>query len=495
MGGLLARVTRHWGLAPWLLLVSSLLAFPARAQTEPGTLDEHDKELAALPQPPISADEKRPRPDYDGRGREPVTAGDVLIWIPRGIFYPVYLASEYLIRWPVGKLVSWLDVNDVPDLVKDFFTFGPGDKSGIVPSALIDFGFRASVGVYFFSDDTLWNGSAIRAHLAFGGVGWYRATGTLRHVISEDSPHGYASMVQIRGRYERRPDWQYFGIGANTFKDEKSHYGAQLVDGVLSYETGFWRSSRLRLDAGIRDARFQSVVRGKEPSVLQAVDMGFYRLPPLFDEGYLVSWGEIDGSLDTRERRNAYEGKGTDFVSPPGTGVKLAGRAKLVGGLRKQPGGERLAYIKYGGTLGGFVDLYQQRSLGLEAIVDFVDPLHDGGAIPFFDYVSLGGSRPLRGFLTNRLLGRSSAVAQLTYTWPIWAWLDGSLHYALGNTFDEHLGDFHPALLRQSFGGGFSTIGSRDHPFELLVALGTRTFDQGSGVDSVRFVLGSSTGF
>jgi hypothetical protein len=35
------------------------------------------------------------------------------------------------------------------------------------------------------------------------------------------------------------------------------------------------------------------------------------------------------------------------------------------------------------------------------------------------------------------------------------------------------------------------TVASLDHPFEILVALGTKPFDEGGGVDTVRFVLGT----
>ena len=155
----------------------------------------------------------------------------------------------------------------------------------------------------------------------------------------------------------------------------------------------------------------------------------------------------------------------------------------------------RPGWVKYGATLGGYLDLYHQRVIGLSAIVDFADPLDEEGAIPFTELVSLGGVRPLRGFLENRLLDRSSAVALFEYRWPIHVLLDGTIHYALGNVFGEHLEDFDFGLLRQSLGIGFLAAGARDHTFELLVAGGTDTFDGGGEVDSFRFVLGSTAGF
>jgi hypothetical protein len=38
-------------------------------------------------------------------------------------------------------------------------------------------------------------------------------------------------------------------------------------------------------------------------------------------------------------------------------------------------------------------------------------------------------------------------------------------------------------------------VGVGDHRFELLVALGTRPFNDGGSIDSVRFVIGGVIGF
>src|SRR5262249_8130399 len=42
------------------------------------------------------ADDQRPVPDYQGRGDAPTDAGDVLIWVPRVVFAPVYFVAEYV---------------------------------------------------------------------------------------------------------------------------------------------------------------------------------------------------------------------------------------------------------------------------------------------------------------------------------------------------------------------------------------------------------------
>jgi hypothetical protein len=81
------------------------------------------------------------------------------------------------------------------------------------------------------------------------------------------------------------------------------------------------------------------------------------------------------------------------------------------------------------------------------------------------------------------------------YRWPVWVWLDGTIHYGVGNVFGEHLDGLALELMRQSFGIGMRAIGSHDHVFELLFAAGTKTFDEGAGVDNLRVVLGATSGF
>ena len=224
--------------------------------------------------------------------------------------------------------------------------------------------------------------------------------------------------------------------------------------------------------------------------------------PPGLRDGYTIAIQGVTAELDTRPRRLPNDlPEASDYVTPPGSGVRLQIRGEHATGLRDAPRlsslqPSRYHWVKYGGTLGGFVDLSgQQRLLGLSLIADFADPLDENGEIPFSEQVTLGGERPMRGFLEGRLVDRSSAVAQLDYMWPIWVWLDGAMHYPVRNVFGEHLESFETKLLRQSFGLGLRSNGSRDHVFEILLAFGTKTFDEGGGIENVRFVLGATSGF
>jgi hypothetical protein len=454
-------------------------------------------------QAPIGDEEKRDVPDYEGRGGEPVTAGDVLIWVPRVVFFPIYLVTEYVIRWPLGKLTELVEREEVPKTVANFFTFDAEGKTGLIPSALIDFGFRPSIGLYFFTDDLFVKNHGIRSHAAFGGIDWYRFTLTNRYHFSRESPVSYESFAQLRGVYSHRPDWKFYGLGPLSRDEDFARYGAQHIEGTLSYETGYWRSGRIHTWVGVRDTLFKPELGCcDDPTLADRIADGVYPAPPLLDDGYTILRAGFEGSVDTRRRRTVYAGEASDFVEPSGTGLRLALRGQVAGGLRTSPpptpdpeAPDHLRYVRYGATFGTFLDLYRQRVLGLSFIVDFADPIVEGGQIPFTELVSFGGDRPMRGFLEHRLLDRSGAAARLEYRWPIWVYLDGTLQYELGNVFGTHLEGFNFELLRQSFNFGLSAVGARDHSFELLFGFGTTPFDEGGEVESFRFVFGTTSGF
>jgi outer membrane protein assembly factor BamA len=133
--------------------------------------------------------------------------------------------------------------------------------------------------------------------------------------------------------------------------------------------------------------------------------------------------------------------------------------------------------------------------LQLELLYAAVEPLPTDNPVPFTQQISLGGSYPLRAFTGGRLIDESALVTTLSYNWPLLPDLDGTLTYSVGNVFARHLRDFDAGHFRSSYGIGMETVASLDHPFEILLAFGTRPFDEGGGLDTVRFVLGTSAGF
>jgi len=101
----------------------------------------------------------------------------------------------------------------------------------------------------------------------------------------------------------------------------------------------------------------------------------------------------------------------------------------------------------------------------------------------------------MRGYLRDRLIDRSSLVASLQYSWPVWAFLNGAVHAELGNVFGAHFQDFDARLARLSGSIGVESNADPDSRFELLVAAATDPLEHGFNVSSFRLVIGSHHGF
>ena len=412
---------------------------------------------------------ERPVPNYDNRSEPPATAGEVFLWVPRIVFSPLYFVSEFVLRRPLGWLVTTAELNDWPALLIDFFTFGEEQKAGIVPTALIDFGFRPSVGVYAFGDDFLFDGNDLRIHAATWGPDWLTLTVTNRTEVRDD-----AIWLALRGYGERRTDWLFYGLGPRAHDDDETRFQQTEIGAEAIFEASVWRASSVVWWVGVRSMDFADEACCGEPPILQE------HAPPPGWDGYTGAYQVMELSLDTRRERPA-----------PGSGIRLELEAEHGFDLRDVPDGR---WLRYGGTLGAYWDPSGlNRVIGLSVSVELVDPIGDA-EVPFTELVSLGGTELMRGFVEGRLLGRSGAVATFEYRWPVWIWLDGTFHAAVGNVFGEHLRGWDPDLLRLSFGMGFRTVQSRDHSFDVLLAFGSEPFENFE-ISSIRFLFGTTRGF
>ncbi|WP_437543523.1 BamA/TamA family outer membrane protein [Sorangium sp. So ce367] len=451
----------------------------SRTSAEPATpaAPRAPAEPARPPRPPAAAPlapgAKRPVPDYDGRPDEATSAGDALLWVPRVVFFPAYLASEYLVRRPLGVLTVAAEQGEWIKELKDIFTFGPNNNIGVVPTALLDFGFRASVGVYFFYDDLFVPGNELRVHAATGGVDWWRLT------VADRIPLGGRAHLKLRGEADIRPDWLFSGIGPSSLERDRARYRARSVEGTATLHADFGAFSFVEAITGAKTVDFHDICC--EPTVGFRVARGRYPMPASYDTGYTAYRIGGRAGLDSRLPRPAR-----------GHGVRLELSGEHAVDLER-PLESR--WLRYGGSLGGFVDLTgHDRIVSLVLSAAFADPL-GVAEVPFTELAELGGDAPMRGFREGRLRGRSAAAATLEYRYPVWAFVDGTAQVAAGNVFGEHLRDFDLDLLRMSFVLGLRTSGERDHSIDVLIGSATETFEQGAGLQELRFMVGATHGF
>jgi len=428
--------------------------------------------------PYASADVRRDAPDYSGRGEPPLDPAADVLWIPRILFSPLYFISEYVLRQPIGLLVSEIERSNIFGAFFDFFTFGGDDgrAGGLVPTAFFDFGFLPSVGLYFWFNDVGTEGHDIRIAAGFWGPDWLHARVLDRITLDE----GHELSFYVEGL--RRPDQIFHGGGWDVLQGQRSRFGRSQLGGGVQYEgRDLWRQSGLRYRAEVEYNEFDNS-DFDDTGIEQAAVQGWFDLPPGFTNGYLLFRHRLDAFIDTREER-----------PHPGHGVRIQGWFEQGVDLQRADDSN---WLRGGGQVGGFVDVGDQRVFSLTGMVDIVEPTGAENEVPFTEQVWLS-QNPLHmgGFLPGQLVGRSAAVLALEYRYPIWVWLEGSVHYSIGNAFGPRLDDFQFDRLRQSFGFGFRTIGDRDNSALLSLAFGTEPFVRGAGVTSVRFVVGSQSGF
>jgi hypothetical protein len=427
------------------------------------------------------AEEKRPPQDY-GRPPEATTIGDVLAWPVRVVLFPFYLINEFILRRPIGWIVVTVEKNRVLETVQDFFTFGPRNEVTIYPSALFDFGLLPSVGFNLKWEHFLAEDNTLRVHFGTWGPTWINGKASTTYDFSKKEH------LTFTAEFVRRRDNPFFGLGPKSETHDWTRYGAQTFNIAPTYQRDLWRASKISLTSGFRGTDFFHGTCCGDPSLDFALVDNRLPIPPGYQRSYYGGYQRSSAALDTRRAR-----------PEPGSGIRVEGHEETMFDLSDHPGEARRSWIKYGGSVGGALDLTgHQRILALTARAELADPLHNPGGlqgqVPFTDLATLGGDDVMPGFIRNRMIDRSSAAATLQYTWPVWMYLDGILTGSMGNVWGEHLHNFKVQDSRLSAGVGVRSNGDRDSGFELLVGAGTEPISEGMGLTSFRLLVGSHHG-
>jgi hypothetical protein len=413
------------------------------------------------------AERKREVPDYDGRGNQDAGAESWALWIPRIILSPLYVANEYVLRRPLGAIVARAERDRWSDTAARVFSSGGGDRNLIAPTARFDHGRLPSVGVYYARDDAFAAGNLLALHVATWGPRSIWLSLADRYALDESSG------VQARAAFRRSRDHLFTGVGPDVTADTRSRYGLERIEGSVGYRRQLAPASRLDAETGLRRTRFVEGDCCDDPSLDQRIAAREVMPPPGYRETYTAAYAHVDLTLDSRRPR-----------PEPGGGVFLHARGT------PSLAGDGRSWIQYGVVVGGALDLTgRRRTLTTQLALDFVDPL-SGDTIPFTEYAELDGEL-MPGFIGGWITGRSAVAAQLAYSWPVWLGVDARTRLSIGNAFGEHLGGASPRKLRMSGDVGLTTSSHRDHGLEIVLGVGTETFEQGADVASVRVMLGS----
>lgn len=452
------------------------------AETLAAVEGEVDSDGDGVAEPPEAIElEERDVPDFDGRGDDPMTAGEALAWIPRVLLSPLYFVTEFVLRRPLSFVVTHAEESQLRDQVVNFFHFGPGQRFVLAPTFSFETGFRPTGGFHFAVEDAVVEGNKFYLTFGFGGPDYLSAS------MGDRYEHG-AWEAGLLGNFSTRADGRFYGIGSEI-SEKSSRYDWLGVDAEAYVTYDVHHQGLISLAAGIRHRDFGNDVGGRDDngngfadrSVQDGVEAGRYAaLPPGF-EGFTTQYTALTLHLDSRPVRPGSQ-----------TGVRLTVQSEI--GVDLDAGATERSWVKYGAGLTGFWDVSGvNHVLSLSIGLGVIDEIH--GEVPFTELLSLSGTGPMSGFITGFLLGESEIVASFEYDWPIWMWLAGTAHVAVGNNYTGFYDDFDLERLRMSAGVGLAAIAERDHFFELLVGFGTDEFEDGPDVESVRVVLGARREF
>ena len=485
-----------------------------------------------FPPPSAESGEDRPVPDYAQReGRNP-SAGEVLIWVPRAVFYPVHLTLEYLLRRPLVWTITRAEEIFLFERIRQLLTFRDG-KSVIFPSFFGDFGLRPSVGLANANDDLFTPGNTLDLSASFGGSDFFRVAATNATTVLRDR----SGTVRLFGSFETRADQPYYGTGPFTRTEQE-------VDPELGFRGGRYTYKIRRLEAGVGmralladltwidfGARFKDIEFGDDglddgPTANERSFEQFRRdyaaqfpddgcttvvrddgidnrprcsargivFPQGFDEvtgqssGYQLLEARVEAKLDSRS---------PDTEADRGTGVLL----ELFGSFEFDPSNTDTNFFRWGGEAAAFYDLSGVgHVLALRVYGEFVEETgSDEGPVPFTELPTLGGLEDMRGFLARRFIGDSVFMLSGSYRYPVWSLLDAELFAGVGNAFDGHYRGFSWERLHLNGGLSIRTNLSRETSFQILIAVGTRRLEETETddfrIDSFRFAFGVAQGF
>lgn len=426
------------------------------------------------PDPPLPADaERRAQPDYDGRSPAPPTAGEIALWVPRVVFAPVYAVTEFVIRRPVGFLVTEVEKARTWEVLIDFFTFRDR-RVGVIPTFFVQFDLRSSVGVYAFWNDFVAPGNDLRVNFAFGGERWWLFTIRDRYRFDERTEG------EVGFGFLQRPDQIFAGTGPDVEVENGSRFFQRTVSGRLRLRRRVWRKSEVTWAARLGHHRFDGSEGGfDDPALDDAVRLGFFARPQGFEDGYTVLAQRVSAAVDSRPTE----------LRASGTGLRAETYLELATDIERPSVSQ---WMTFGGVFSGFLDTGDNHTLGLSTRLESQTALQDA-TIPFTELARPGeGPFEMSGFTPGLLRGESSFVTTFEYRYPIWVLLDGSVHVSAGNVFGPNLDGFAVEQLRMSFGLGVRSS-DRDNPLTVILAFGTQTLGRGAGLESVRVAFG--TGF
>ncbi len=432
---------------------------------------------AAAPARPATAEEtplpdgvRRRVPDY-GAPPEHTDVGDVLVWIPRVLFFPVHLVLEYGVRRPLALLAQHVEHGDLGSIFAHAMSDAVDSPPALYrfsPILRIDYGMLPAIGLGFEAHD-----QERRAQLGVGFAFWgvELVRGTVTGSLRLDDTW---LVLDLIGSF--RDDAIFDGLGWSSPSWPRARYAHGVAAGNLYLMNRFWRGSAFSLGSRLGFHRFSnsSFRQDRDVSLPEANTLAGLTAPPGYATGYTAvePWARV--VVDSRDQKRLAHASGVR------ADVHASFGANLEHDLPSR-------WIRTGASAELALEVLPYRSLHVYGLVEMVEPLN-GTLVPFTEQVWLGGRLGrMPGFLAGRLMGLSACELGLSWRYALGAFLEANLFTEIGNVFAAHLRDFDVRRLRLSAGIALTLHHARD--LTILTAFGTEPFAFGATVSSARLML------
>ena len=228
------------------------------------------------------------------------------------------------------------------------------------------------------------------------------------------------TFVNVYAKYERSPQMEYYGLGANSRKEDRTRYqlNTASIEGRAGYR--FTRALNAGIDLGYGAAHTGAVDGDEVPSIETKFDAT--TAPGLFDDTPFTSWGAF-AAYDTR-----------DLVRGPRSGgfygIEFKRYLDTDAGTysHRQLGLEGQQFLPY---------LNQQRVVALFVKARFAYTGRDDRVVPFYLLPALGGNFELRGFNQYRFADSNAFMVALEHRWYAFSGLEMAMFVDAGKTVPE----------------------------------------------------------
>jgi hypothetical protein len=416
--------------------------------------------LALLLQPRVARGDDRA--EYIRGRSNGVTPGEVVLWVPRVAFFPMYVVTEYGLRRPLVAVVGWGERHYVVPWARR--VFHPTPDFRWAPIVHYQVGFLPSAGARIWWDNALAPRNQIVLSGATGGADVIELYGTDRVQLG-------TVQLGVRGDYFHRADQIFIGLGPRTELANLTRYTRtrRAVLGTFSWMPSHHSEGSLAAGYSSEDTE-----RGIAPSIDSLLQT--QGAPPGFGSlSLLVARGEA--IFDSRHDPEEF------------SGVRLDVRGTLAADTRNS---ER-SFVAADALLEGALEVMRPGRVVVASLYA-AETAHFGSEEVSFTYLPTLGRRIHHGFGAGRFIGEAALVAGLAYRYPLLAHLDAVWDASVGNVFARDFSDFRPGLLTGSLGLGVRTRSAHESEFEALLAFGTGRFEKGFGLDSVQLYLGINRG-